>query len=316
MSVRPGVRVREVRNEREHRIYVRDSSGNLIGYVDVRANATVVSDASRREVVVEAVASHLRDVRAGSVRRRPAQVATDIEWAVRLDPARPTSLVRARPRSIPKQVRGPGKGAARLWETRRQLATLGLLVFLVFGPAILQSIGALPARVPTARDNARVGWTTAESNAHIARDIFDRVNDERRARGAPPLVWHEGLAQRAAAWTLQMISTGEYEHSPPEFRAHPEFSGTGENILYGNRGATAAHVAWMESDGHRQAILMPGFDAVGIAVICRNDGRMWATQIFGVRQDRTSPRARVPDGPEPIVRTDPGPTCGGWGSFP
>lgn len=76
-----------------------------------------------------------------------------------------------------------------------------------------------------------------------------------------------------------MIDEGAYGHSPPEFRALPEFVGTGENILMGYRGAQDAHVGWMRSDGHRTNILNVDYDAVGIGVVCRNDGSMWATQI-------------------------------------
>ena len=103
-----------------------------------------------------------------------------------------------------------------------------------------------------------------------------------------------------------MLASG-YRHSTAEFRAHPDFAGTGENISMGPTNATEAHVGWMESDGHRANILHPGFTEVGIGVVCRNDGRIWATQIFGVRHG-----VQVSDQPlppvDPIVRSDRGGT--------
>ena len=49
----------------------------------------------------------------------------------------------------------------------------------------------------------------------VARDVYVRVNDERRARGLLPLEWHEGLADIARRWSEEMIAT-TYEHSTPE----------------------------------------------------------------------------------------------------
>jgi hypothetical protein len=63
----------------------------------------------------------------------------------------------------------------------------------------------------------------------------------------------------------------------------------------------------MRSDGHRANILRPGYTAMGIGVVCRNDGTMWATQIFGVPQGSFDDDTPTPV--EPIVRDDPGPAC-------
>lgn len=74
-----------------------------------------------------------------------------------------------------------------------------------------------------------------------------------------------------------------FRHSTPEFRVHPDFPGSGENIAMGLVDATELHVGWMESDAHRASILHPGYTDVDIRIVCRNDGRIWATQVFGVR---------------------------------
>ena len=182
-----------------------------------------------------------------------------------------------------------------------------LVVLVLVGASRLLPASSLPGgEIDLERDSERIGWTSAVESDEIARDIFDRVNDERSARGIAPLRWHDGLADRAQHWSETMIAA-TYEHSTAEFRAHPDFAGTGENIFMGPLDATEAHVGWMHSDGHRDNLLSPDFSAVGIGVVCRNDGRMWATQIFGMphgavpRQERTDPK--------PIVRDDPGPAC-------
>jgi hypothetical protein len=166
----------------------------------------------------------------------------------------------------------------------------------------------LPAPRALAVEEAseRIGWTPAEASDDIAWDIFLRVNDERATRGLPALVWHDGLADRARRWSEEMIRTG-YRHSDPEFRDHPDFAATSENIYMSPRDAQEAHVGWMRSDGHRDNLLQPGLQAAGIGVVCRNDGTMWATQIFGVPQGTLWHDASTPV--EPIVRDDPGPAC-------
>jgi uncharacterized protein YkwD len=109
-----------------------------------------------------------------------------------------------------------------------------------------------------------------------ARDIHARVHDERVKRGLPPLARHEGLAQLAPAWSEEMIRSA-YRHSSSEFRAHPDLVGTSENIPMGPETVHDAHVGWMLSDGHRENILSPQHAAVGIGIVCRNDGHLWVT---------------------------------------
>jgi hypothetical protein len=152
------------------------------------------------------------------------------------------------------------------------------------------------------------GWTPATDSRDLAQDVFQRVNDERLARGLPPLAWHVGLANIAERWSETMIAEQRYEHSTPEFRAHPDFYGSGENIAMGQSDAAEVHVGWMRSDGHRQSILDPNVTAIGIGIVCRSDGRMWATQVFGAPHGGSYTPPTMPPA-EPVVRTDPGPAC-------
>lgn len=105
-----------------------------------------------------------------------------------------------------------------------------------------------------------------------------------------------------------MIRSG-YGHSSDEFRVHNDFLATSENIFMGPRSADEAHVGWMESAGHRENILSPHHVAIGIGVVCRNDGRMWATQVFGVSHSIAPAVDLGAASVEPIVRSDAGPAC-------
>ena len=57
-------------------------------------------------------------------------------------------------------------------------------------------------------------------------------NRERRATGAPPLVWDSALAAAAAAYGPRLDRLGKLAHSPPATRP-----GQGENLWMGSRGA-------------------------------------------------------------------------------
>lgn len=189
-----------------------------------------------------------------------------------------------------------------------------LKAWLVFGGLLLVvplASWLIPSS-PSAleRGSDRIGWSDAMEADAVARDVYVRVNDERRARGLPPLEWHEGLADIARRWSEEMIAT-TFEHSTAEFRVHPEFPGTGENIAMGQSSSDVLHVGWMRSDGHRENILNPDYSAIGVGVVCRNDGTMWATQIFGIPHGVTSSEGRPATQAEPIERQDPGVGCPG-----
>lgn len=157
-------------------------------------------------------------------------------------------------------------------------------------------------------ESARIGWSPASESEHLAFDLFQRINDERTARGLATLVWDEQLADLSRRWSEEMISTG-FEHSPGSFRTHPGFRGIGENVAMGHANTSRMHVDWMESDGHRVNILEPGFTAIGVGLVCRSDGLMWATQMFGSPSGEvTISEANMPP-VEPIVRGDSGLRC-------
>jgi uncharacterized protein YkwD len=137
---------------------------------------------------------------------------------------------------------------------------------------------------PTTAAPATSRPSTAEA---ITKDLFGRVNTERAARGLPPLAWSADLARLAVDWSGHMASTGTFAHrdlgaagSEPGIS---RFSALGENIAwvegYKNN-AYQLHLGWMKSDGHRQNILQPGFDSIGIGVVC-SGGKVYATQNFG-----------------------------------
>lgn len=199
---------------------------------------------------------------------------------------------------------------------RQQVGLAVLAVVLLTAGQWVPRILPGSERTPTAAEARRIGWSPPSESMDLAEDIYVRINDERAARGLPPLAWHDGLAKIAGRWSEYMLAEGDYRHSDEAFRDHPEFLGTAENIAMGYRGSSDVHVGWMESEGHRHNILDEDYDAVGVGVVCRADGVLWATQVFGVLARPASTRSGADLGQEPVVRRDDGIDCRKpWGPF-
>ncbi len=152
----------------------------------------------------------------------------------------------------------------------------------------------------------------------MARAVFDRVAAEREARGLSPLSWDDDLAAVARGWNAEMADRDVLEHQDigALFGQEPleDMAGLGENIFRatGPVPAGTAHAGWMRSDDHRVNVLNPGWDRVGIAVLCAEDGSVWATQEFGRTAGADLPAVATGTPPaEPLVRPeDDGPRCG------
>ncbi|WP_345771171.1 CAP domain-containing protein [Geodermatophilus normandii] len=204
---------------------------------------------------------------------------------------------------------------------RRPLAAVALGVLLplssscvVVGSTPAPSTGAGPSGTATAvpADEA----TAVEQD--MAQAVFHRVNAEREARGLPPLSWDDDLAAVARGWNTVMAERDRLGHQDLGSLLGQEplgdLEGLGENVFQatGPVPAGTVHAGWMRSDDHRVNVLQPGWDRLGIAVLCADDGSVWATQEFGRTAGAGLPAvASETPPPEPLVRPeDDGPRCG------
>jgi uncharacterized protein YkwD len=118
------------------------------------------------------------------------------------------------------------------------------------------------------------------------RALFEAVNRERAAQGLPALHWDEALAAAARQHAHRMAQENQLSHQLPgepavqdrATQAGARFSLIAENIAVAPNPATI-HSAWMQSPHHRENILDPQLNGVGIAVIKSGDG-MFAVQDF------------------------------------
>ena len=128
----------------------------------------------------------------------------------------------------------------------------------------------------------------AQARGSVAEQyLFTAANAERVQRGLPALRWDATLYQAALGHAKEMAARGSISH---QYAGEPglaergnlagaRFSQIAENVAQAPT-AVRIHDAWMNSPGHRENLLDPKVDSVGISVLSRN-GQLYAVQDFG-----------------------------------
>jgi uncharacterized protein YkwD len=129
--------------------------------------------------------------------------------------------------------------------------------------------------------------------------FIDLVNSERWSRGLKTLKLDPLLVQIAREHSEEMCKKNYFDHySPtPEKRTakerfllgygkRPKWALIGENLFYCsitdvNRG----HTCLMNSPSHRENIVNPKFDAIGVGIYRAEDGEFWVTEMFLTKID-------------------------------
>jgi uncharacterized protein YkwD len=153
-------------------------------------------------------------------------------------------------------------------------------VLRAFTLASMAIVALLPASLPVRAQSSQSEVVAAE------RALFDALNRERAAQGLPALQWDEALAAAAREHALRMAQRNTLSHQLPgepavqdrATSAGARFSLIAENIAVAPNPSTI-HSAWMQSPHHRENILDPELNVVGIAVIKGGDG-LFAVQDF------------------------------------
>ena len=146
---------------------------------------------------------------------------------------------------------------------------------------------------------------SAESLQVMTEATLCLLNGERADRGLAPLAPNDRLAAAATAYARDLVAGSYFSHTGRDGSGvleRVERTGyltrdagwmLGENLAWGTGGlATPGSImrAWMNSPGHRDNILNPGYREVGIAVVTGNPaaadglGATYATE-FGAIED-------------------------------
>jgi uncharacterized protein YkwD len=142
------------------------------------------------------------------------------------------------------------------------------------------ALAAIAVLITSCTVYAQAEVSTAE------RALFDALNRERSAKGLPALHWDAALAAAAREHASRMAQRNVLSHQLPgepqvqdrATKAGARFTTIAENIAVAPNSATI-HSAWMQSPHHRENILDPELNGVGIGVVKGSDG-LFAVQDF------------------------------------
>jgi uncharacterized protein YkwD len=143
--------------------------------------------------------------------------------------------------------------------------------------------------------------------AALERAVLEVVNRERRAHGLVELVPSPALAEVARHHSEDMAARGFISHVNPDgwgpadrvSRAGISYLRLSENIHWGQNEpgdpAEAAVEAWLESPGHRRALLDPDVRESGVGAAVSANGSIHLTQLYmrgpSAEATRSSPRS-------------------------
>jgi hypothetical protein len=164
------------------------------------------------------------------------------------------------------------------------------------------TVGVSANRTPTAG--------RAPTPSLISLQLVIRMNAERSARHLAPLTWNPLLAARASAWAHTLLTSDQFRHQnlgTIAAAANGRFSEVGEN-LYSGTGSAAdagtAHLALMGSLEHRENMLLPQGQLVGIGAAC-SAGKLMVVEDFAIGMGAPLPPPAQPVPPvSPIVATN------------
>jgi hypothetical protein len=130
------------------------------------------------------------------------------------------------------------------------------------------------------------------ANATDEARFVSLINHERTSRGLHALVVKSDLVAVARHKSDQMAAKGTIWHDSSTWNSVSGWQAYGENVGMGPADGSDPvgnlHTAFMNSPEHRQNILYPTFNQVGIGVTIK-DNTMYVTEIFVQRGSSYSP---------------------------
>ena len=132
-------------------------------------------------------------------------------------------------------------------------------------------------------------WSLAlaqHCDGQAEQQLLQMLNLERARAGLPSLKVDDRLTQAARAHSVRMARAKQLSHQLPDepplskrlAATNIRFNADAENVAY-DYSLQAAHEGLMQSPRHRDNILSPGYNAVGIGVL-RSGDLFWVTQDF------------------------------------
>jgi len=156
-------------------------------------------------------------------------------------------------------------------------ALIPIVLYLpLFGASVLAAQVPLAGPGTHPAFSADVPIASSSTVRNQVAQLFALANQERTARGLALLAWEPALAAAALNHCTMMAEQGQISHQyagEPDLaqrasQAGAHFKLVEENVAQGYSPASV-HQAWMNSQGHRENLLNPRVDHIGIAVVSR-----------------------------------------------
>ncbi len=172
----------------------------------------------------------------------------------------------------------------------RRSGALLLRLALVLSLAVLNPLSGLAAGAA----GTPTTMTPLPSSNVAEQYLLDSANRSRAAHGLSPLRLDPTLAQAARFHALQMAEHRDISH---QFPGEPDLMQRGaqagvhfalitENVAE-SPDASIVHDLWMRSAGHRENLLDPEVNSIGIAVVSRGN-RVYAVEDFAATVESLS----------------------------
>ena len=141
------------------------------------------------------------------------------------------------------------------------------------------------------KPKASTAPATPTTNAGISafnQQVLDLTNAQRAKAGLSPLKYNATLSNVATLKSQDMRDKRYFSHTSPTYgspfammeRFGISYTYAGENIAAGQSTPQAVVTGWMNSPGHRQNILNPNYNQIGIGYAAGGSyGHYW-TQMF------------------------------------
>jgi uncharacterized protein YkwD len=199
------------------------------------------------------------------------------------------------PRSVPTSFDG-NRARARFSADRAGAFLVQLLANVAGGPRpVLEATIYADVRPPsTYFGDAAPGEPRAAlpPSADQAEALLDMVNQARAAEQSPELKRDPSLDAIAMRHAEAMRKLKRIAHDAgdgdPRARveaANIDVLAAGENVAHA-LDVTRAHRALWASPSHRENLLQPRFDGIGIGVVVDPDGSIWVCEVFADFPDR------------------------------
>jgi uncharacterized protein YkwD len=150
--------------------------------------------------------------------------------------------------------------------------------------ATIFTIGLLAALLPMGASVAANGTGCWKSKSD-ERGFTHAINRARQGRGLRSLQLDPELSKVARVHTREMVRANELHHTSTTAltRRVTNWVSLGENVGVGGT-VTSLHAAFMASPAHKDNVLLPAFNHVGIGTKQVGDD-LWVTVVFEARTD-------------------------------